>query len=312
MVAFLARSLASLAVTFVMVMTLVFVAMEALPGDAAMLRSGIDASAAATDAARRELGLDAPVIVRYAQWWGDLVRGDLGDSFRERRPVTTILVERLPVTGALALAAFSLSVVLGLGLGFLAGMTPGSRFDRGVLGYTTIGLALPEFWFGFVLLLVFAIAWPVLPLIGLPDGGGAGTWLRHLTLPAITLAIPRAAQLARLTRATVLEHRQADWVRTVRAKGGPAWLEFRHVAANASPGLFAPIALEAGGLLTGTIVVEQVFGLPGVGAMLIGAIGARDVPVVQGATVLAVLVYVAMHLLADVARAAGDPRAREA
>jgi len=286
MVAFLARSLASLAVTFVMVMTLVFVAMEALPGDAAMLRSGIDASAAATDAARRELGLDAPV--------------------------TTILVERLPVTGALALAAFSLSVVLGLGLGFLAGMTPGSRFDRGVLGYTTIGLALPEFWFGFVLLLVFAIAWPVLPLIGLPDGGGAGAWLRHLTLPAITLAIPRAAQLARLTRATVLEHRQADWVRTVRAKGGPVSLEFRHVAANASPGLFAPIALEAGGLLTGTIVVEQVFGLPGVGAMLIGAIGARDVPVVQGATVLAVVVYVAMNLLADVALAAGDPRAREA
>ena len=105
---------------------------------------------------------------------------------------------------------------------------------------------------------------------------------------------------------------QADWVRTVRAKGGPASLEFRHVAANASPGLFAPIALEAGGLLTGTIVVEQVFGLPGVGAMLIGAIGARDVPVVQGATVLAVLVYVAMNLLADVALAAGDPRAREA
>jgi len=312
MLAFLLRSLTSLAVTFAIVMSLVFVAVGALPGDAAMLRSGIDASAAATDAARRELGLDQPALVRYGRWWGELLRGNLGDSFRERRPVREILAERIPITAALALTAFALSLVVGLGLGVAAGWSPGSVIDRGVLGYTTFALALPEFWFGFVLLLMFAIWWPVLPLIGLPDEGGVLTWMRHLTLPALTLAIPRAAQLARLTRATVLEHRSADWVRTVRAKGAPRSLERRHVAANAAPGLFAPIALEAGGLLTGTIVVEQVFGLPGVGAMLIGAIGARDLPVVQGATILAVVVYVLVNAASDLALAAADPRVRDA
>lgn len=307
-----ARQAASLALTFVLVMTMVFVAVRALPGDAAAVRLGLEGDEATARAIRESLDLDAPLPVQYARWWGDLARGDLGDSLRERRPVVAILAERLPVTLALAAAAFALSLVVGLGLGALAGLRPEGRADRGVLGFTTLGLALPEFWIGFVLLLIFAVRVPILPLIGLPEGGGVVGWARHLALPALTLAIPRAAQLARLTRAQMLQQVRADYVRTARAKGATRGGQARHVASNALPGLLPLLALEVGGLLTGTIVVEQVFALPGLGLTLLGSIAARDYPVVQGVTVLAVAVYVAVNALADLGQALADPRIRYA
>jgi peptide/nickel transport system permease protein len=312
MLPYLTRTLVSLVVTLVLVATLVFLAVGALPGDAAALRVGTEGGAGAADAARRELGLDRSMAARYVDWWADLARGDLGASFRERRPVATILAERIPVTAALAAAALALSLVVGLTLGLAAGLRPGSALDRGVLAFTTAGLALPEFWIGFVLLLLFAVRWPVLPLIGLPEDGGVLAWARHLALPAATLALPRAAQLARLARATVLEHRHAPWLRTLRSKGAGPAREARQLAAVAVPGLLPLIALEAGGLLTGTIVVEQVFGLPGLGSTLIGSIGARDLPVVQGAVLIAVIVYVLVNVAADLAQAAADPRIRTA
>lgn len=300
----------SFAGTFLLVMTMVFLAVRALPGDAAAVRVGLEGDAAAVAAIRESLGLDRPLPLQYADWWGDLVRGDLGSSLREGRPVTTILAERLPVTLALATFAFGLSLLVGIGLGLAAGLRPDGLLDRGVLGFTTFGLALPEFWIGFVLLLLFAVRWPVLPLIGLPDDGDVGAWLGHLALPAATLAIPRAAQLARLTRAQVLEQRLADYVRTARAKGVTLLGQSRHITANAFPGLLPLLALELGGLLTGTIVVEQVFALPGLGLTLLGSIGARDYPVVQGVTVLAVAIYVTVNALADLGQALADPRIR--
>ena len=307
-----ARQTASFAITFVLVMTMVFVAVRALPGDAASVRLGLEGDAAAARAIRESLDLDAPLPRQYANWWGDLARGDLGESLREGRPVTAILAERLPVTLALAASAFGLSLLVGVGLGMAAGLRPEGALDRVVLGYTTLGLALPEFWIGFVLLLLFAVRLPLLPLLGLPQDGGTGAWALHLVLPAVTLAIPRAAQLARLTRAQMLEQVRADYVRTVRAKGVPVRGQARHVAANALPGLLPLLALEAGGLLTGTIVVEQVFALPGLGLTLLGSIAARDYPVVQGITVLAVGVYVVVNALADVGQALADPRIRYA
>lgn len=312
MLSYLVRQTASFAITFVLVMTMVFLAVRALPGDAAAIRLGTEGDRAAAEAIRESLGLDVPLPLQYTRWWGDLAQGDLGDSTRERRPVTAVLRDRLPVTLALAAGAFILSLLVGVGLGLAAGLRPEGALDRGVLGYTTLGLALPEFWIGFVLLLLFAVQWPLLPLIGLPTEGGTWTWVRHLALPAITLAIPRAAQLARLTRAQVLEQRHADYLRTARAKGASLAGQARHVAANALPGLLPLVALELGGLLSGTIIVEQVFGLPGLGLTLLGSIGARDYPLVQGVTVLAVVVYVVVNALADLGQALADPRVRYA
>ncbi len=302
----------SVAITLAVVLSLVFVAMRALPGDAAAILGGLDTEAAQVEALRRELGLDRPLIVQYGAYWGDVIRGDLGSSLRERRPVTAVLRERIPVTLALAAVAFTLALVAGLGVGLLAGRRSGGALDGAALGFTTVGLALPEFWFGFLLILFFAVQLGWFPVIGYPVEGDLGVRLWHLILPALTLAIPRAAQIARLARARLLEELAADYVRTARSKGVSARALSRHVAANALPGVLPLLALELGGLLTGTIVVEQVFGLPGLGLTLLGAIGARDYPVVQGVTILAVTVYIAVNWLADLLQIVADPRLRYA
>ncbi|MDT3681144.1 MAG: ABC transporter permease [Truepera sp.] len=300
----------SFIVTLWAVLTLVFLAMRALPGDAATIMGGIDASESQVSAIRAQLGLDRSLPAQYVTYLSDVVQGDLGNSLRERRPVVNVLVDRFPVTLTLALVAFAISLVLGLGLGLLAGLRPGSTVDRLTLLFTTIGLALPEFWFGFLLILLFAVKLGWFPVLGLPPEGLtlAASWT--LLLPAVTLAIPRAAQLARLARARVLEERRADYVRTARSKGLTATAVGRHIASNSLPGTIPLLALELGGLLTGTIVVEQVFGLPGLGATILGAIYARDYPVVQGVTILAVSVYVLVNWLADVTQLMADPRLR--
>jgi len=300
----------SFIVTLWAVLTLVFLAMRALPGDAATIMGGIDASESQVSAIRAQLGLDRSLPAQYVTYLSDVVQGDLGNSLRERRPVVNVLLDRFPVTLTLAMVAFLISLVLGLGLGLLAGLRPGSTVDRLTLLFTTIGLALPEFWFGFLLILLFAVKLGWFPVLGLPPEGLtlAASWT--LLLPAVTLAIPRAAQLARLARARVLEERRADYVRTARSKGLTPTAVGRHIASNSLPGTIPLLALELGGLLTGTIVVEQVFGLPGLGATILGAIYARDYPVVQGVTILAVSVYVLVNWLADVTQLMADPRLR--
>jgi peptide/nickel transport system permease protein len=302
----------SVAITLVVVLSLVFVAMRALPGDAAAILAGLDAEQAQVEALRRELGLDRPLAAQYLDYWSAVLRGDLGLSIREGRPVTEVLRARLPVTLALAGVAFGLALAVGLAVGLLAASRRGSTVDGAALGFTTVGLALPEFWFGFLLILLFAVQLGAFPVIGYPVEGGLGVHLWHLALPGVTLAIPRAAQIARLARARLLQEAAADYVRTARSKGLPAPGLHRHIAANALPGLLPLLALELGGLLTGTIVVEQVFGLPGLGLTLLGAIGARDYPVVQGVTILAVLVYIGVNALADALQVLTDPRLRYA
>ncbi|TVR97868.1 MAG: ABC transporter permease [Trueperaceae bacterium] len=300
----------SVTITMFVVLSLVFVAMRALPGDAAAILGGLDTEQAQVEAIRRDLGLDRPLLAQYGAYWGQLLRGDLGSSIRERRPVTSVIMDRLPVTLSLAAFAFTLSLAVGIGLGMLAGRTRGSAADGTALGFTTVGLALPEFWLGFLLILLFAVQLGAFPVIGYPVEGDIGVRLWHLTLPAVTLAIPRAAQIARLTRARVLEAMAAEYVRTARSKGVAPRGVTRHVAANALPGLLPLLALELGGLITGTIVVEQVFGLPGLGLTLLGSIGARDYPVVQGVTILAVTVYILVNWLADLLQLVSDPRLR--
>jgi peptide/nickel transport system permease protein len=310
MLRFLLTQTLSVVFTMAVVLSLVFVAMRALPGDAAAILGGLDTAEAQVEALRRQLGLDRPLVVQYLDYWAGLLQADLGSSIRERRPVPQVLFDRLPVTLSLAGLAFAISLAVGLGMGLLAGRRPGSSLDHLTLGFTTVGLALPEFWFGFLLILVFAVQLGWFPVIGLPVEGDALVRLWHLLLPAVTLAIPRAAQLSRLTRARLLEELAADYVRTARSKGVPPRRVTVHIAANALPSLLPLLALELGGLLTGTIVVEQVFGLPGLGLTLLGSISARDYPVVQGVTILAVTIYILVNWLADVLQLAADPRLR--
>ena len=310
MTRYLFGQIASFVVTLIVVVTLVFLAVRALPGDAATIMGGIESSAEQVAALRENLGLAATLGNQYVDFIGDLARADLGDSLRERRPVVDVLRDRLPVTVTLAGMAFVISLLLGIGLGIAAGLAPGGALDRFTTAFATAALALPEFWFGFVLILIFAVQLGWFPVLGLPASGLslASSW--HLLLPAVTLALPRAAQLARLTRALVLEERRSDYVRTARSKGLSPAVITKHISANALPGLLPLLALELGGLLTGTIVVEQVFGLPGLGATILGAISARDYPVVQGVTILAVVVYIAVNWLADMAQLLVDPRLR--
>ncbi|MEM6431857.1 MAG: ABC transporter permease [Deinococcota bacterium] len=305
-----AGQLTSIAVTLVLVLSLVFIGMRLLPGDAASLRAGTEASDAQVTAIRDSLGLAVPWLSQFATYWQGLARGDLGTSFREQRPVTKIVAERLPVTIQLALCSLTLTLLLGLGLGMIAGLNPGHVVERVVLAATTLGLTLPGFWLGFLLLLLFAVQRDWFPLIGFDTTGGTLARLHALTLPALTLAIPNAAQLARLTRAEVLELRHADFIRTARSKGLARGAVIQHITANALPKVLPLVALTLGGLLTGTIVVEQVFGLPGLGLAMLGAIAARDYPVVQGITIVVVLVYITVNALADALQVLSDPRLR--
>ncbi|HEX7003517.1 MAG TPA: ABC transporter permease [Trueperaceae bacterium] len=310
MLGYLTQQTISFVITLFLVLTLVFFGVRALPGDPATIRGGLDASQEEIQLIRKSLGLAGPLVQQFGDYWASLARGDLGRSIREQRGVSRILSERLPVTLRLASMAFALSLVVGVGLGVVAAFRQNGAGDRLILGYTTVGLALPEFWLGFLLILLFAVELRWFPLIGYSADPTFGSFLYYLFLPALTLAIPRAAQLARLSRALLLEERRSDYVRTARSKGVRSLALVRHVAANALPGLLPLLALELGGLLTGTIVVEQVFGLPGLGLTILGAISARDYPVVQGITVLAVVIYMAINWLADLGQLIADPRLR--
>lgn len=310
MLKFLCWQSLSLVITILLVTTIVFFGMRLLPGDPAILKAGLDAPPERVEVIRRSLGLDQPLIVQYGSYLFGLARGELGKSWRQQRTVSSILMERLPVTALLTVVAYALTLLLGLGLGTLAGLYANSPFDKAVRAYTTLGLSFPEFWLGFILILLLAVKLPWFPFIGYPEDAGLGARLYHLALPALTLALPRSAQLARLTRSLILEERAADYLRTARSKGLSETAVGRHLAANALPGTFPLAALELGGLLTGVIIVEQLFSLPGLGTALLGAISARDYAVVQGVTILAILVFTAVNWLADLAQALANPRLR--
>lgn len=295
-----------------LVIAMVFFGMRLLPGDPAVIRAGLDATPQQIENTRRVMGLDQPLPQQFVSYLGGLVQGDLGSSWRQNRPVLDIISDRLPITLLLAGSAYLLSLVIGFAFGIISGARPGSIWDRLIRGYTTIGLAFPEFWIAFVLILIFSVNLSWLPLLGYPESAPLADRLRHLILPAFTLAFPRSAQLARLTRALLLGERGQDYVRTARSKGLGTVAVIRHVTVNTLPGTFPLAALELGGLLTGVIVVEQVFALPGLGQLLLGSISARDYSIVQGMTILAILVFTAVNWLADLAQAMADPRIRYA
>ncbi len=313
---FLLRRFATFVLTLVVASVVVFAVLELLPGNAAELILGDTATPESLAALNAKLGLDRPPLTRYADWMGGLLRGRTAQSVSYDTPTAELIAERLRVTLPLALLAMALTTVLALGLGVYAASRHNRLGDVGVMAASQVGIAIPNFWFAILLILVFAVKLQWVSAGGFPgwtedDGGGLWEGLRALILPAVALALVQAAILARVTRSAVLDVMREDFVRTARAKGltrrQALW---RHVLRNAMIPVLTVAGLQFANLVTGTVVVENVFVLPGVGRLVFQAISNRDLVVVRDVVMLLAAVVVLVNFVVDVLYALVDPRLR--
>ena len=285
---------------------LVFALNAVALGDPARVAMGQRADPEALERIRREYALDRPLPVQYLTWMGRLLRGDLGESLREQRPVAEVLLERAPATARLAVAATLISIVLGVGMGAVAALRPGSPLDHALMGAAVLGISTPVFWLGMMLSLVFAVTLGWLPVSGYGDGG-----LAHLALPALTLGALHTGTVARMARSSLLEVVRQDYMQAARAKGLPEILVLgKHGLRNALIPVVTVVGIGLADLLVGAPLTETVFAWPGLGRLLVAAVGQRDLPVVMGAVLVFAIVYVIGNLIVDLAYLAIDPRTR--
>jgi peptide/nickel transport system permease protein len=288
------------------------------PGDPLQTVMPPDATADMIAVVRQAYGFDKPLPVQFVIWLGKVMTGDFGMSIATRRPVLQELILALSNTGLLALFAVPISFITGFLMGTVAGCFPGRWIDRTVTGTAVVGVSLPNYWLGIVLVIVFAVELAVLPATGMgPRGSDDFSLLRwsdaqFLILPVITLSMIPIGIISRTTRAAVAELRNHDFVQTLRAKGLSEWAVIRHVVKNALPGVLAVMGLQFGYLLGGSILVETVFTWPGSGFLLSKSIINRDVPVLQGAILTLSLVFVLTNLIVDLLQSMIDPRIRRA
>ncbi len=294
------------------VSVIVFLVISLIPGDPARAILGTFANPANIAEVTAQLGLDRPLPVQYAVWVGHLLRGDLGRSYILHKPVLDEVLARLFPTLLLAGTALLLASVLGILLGVVAAVRQNGWQDKLITVTVLVGISTPSFWLGMLLILWFGVRLAWLPVGGMRSmfgGGGALDVARHLALPAVTLASVAAAVLVRLTRGAMLEVLRQDYVRTARAKGlGEARVIYRHAFRNALVGIIPVIGLQAGFVLGGAVYIETVFQWPGIGRMLVSAIGTRDILLVQGGVLVVAAAYVVINLLTDLAQAVLDPR----
>ncbi len=314
MIGFLGRRLLTLGLTLWLASLVVFVVLEVLPGDPALLMLGVDARPDTLAALRAQMGLDQPAPVRYLAWTGGLLTGDLGASHTYGVPVAELIRDRLAVTAPLAGLAMLVSTAAALPLGLLAASQRGRPADYGVMAFSQLGVAVPNFWFGILLVLWFSIGLGWFEAGGFPGwSAGIGPALKSLILPALTLGLTEAAILARVTRSAVLDTLGEDYVRTARAKGlSRGAVMRRHVLRNALIPITTIVGLQFAFLLGGAIVVENVFFLPGLGRLLFQAISQRDLIVVKDAVMVLAAMVVAVNLIVDVLYAVIDPRLKAA
>lgn len=312
MTAFIFRRLISTIPVMLLVATGVFLLLKLTPGDPAGILLGPDASEERRQALREQLGLNDGVIEQYTRWLGNAVQGDLGDSIFLNQSVTSSLLERAEPTLLLTFFSTIVALVVGLPLGVWAARKRGSWFDVGAMGVAIIGISMPTFWIGLNLILIFAVRLKWLPVAGYsPLSDGLWESLKYIILPSITLGIAQAALLARMTRSMMLDVLDSDYVRTARAKGVTEMrVVMGHAFRNALLPIINVIGLIIAALLGGAVVTEQIFNIPGIGRLLIQAVGRRDVPLVQGAVLVIATVYVVVNLLVDILAAALDPRVR--
>ncbi len=309
---FLSRRLAVLAVTLGAASAIVFIIVQIVPGDPVRYMMGLQAQPEAVAAMRHQLGLDAAPLTRYATWALGLLRGDFGLSYTYRIPVRTLIAERLQVSLPLALYAMTLAAAIAFPIGFAAAARRGRASDAWLTGVTQLGLAVPNFWLGMLLVLIFAIGLHATSAGGFPGWhAGFGTALRALTLPAVALAMPQAAILARVLRGALIDTLHEDYIRTARAKGaGELTVLWRHALPNALIPVLTILGMQFSFLLAGGVIIENVFFLPGLGRLVFQAIEQRDLIVVQSVVVVLVLAVVCVTFLIDLCYELVNPRLR--
>tara|TARA_R110000782_G_scaffold15798_3_gene45852 strand:- start:1142 stop:2089 length:948 start_codon:yes stop_codon:yes gene_type:complete len=312
MVGYMLKRLASLCISLAVASLVIFTVIEIAPGDPASFMLGINAQPETLAALRTELGLDASKVERYLSWVGGLLTGDFGISYTYRTPVAGMIAARMWVSLPLAFYALLLSTLIAFPAGVFAAARRGKVGDMGVMGATQLGVAVPNFWFAMMLVLVFSInlRWFAAGgFVGWDKGFWAG--VHALTLPAIALALPQAAILARVMRSSLLDVLGEDYMRTARAKGlTTRQTLWRHGLRNALIPVLTIIGLQFSFLLAGSIIIEQVFYLPGLGRLVFQAISARDLIVVESVVMLLVFSVIIVNFLVDLAYAAVDPRLR--
>ena len=313
MLPYLIKRLGSLIVSLFVASLVIFACIEIVPGDPASFMLGVNAQPDTVNALREELGLNTSHTQRYVSWISGLLKGDLGTSYTYRSPVSDIVADRLQVSVPLALYALTLTILIAFPVGVLAAAWRGSAVDLFVMGATQLGIAVPNFWFAILMVIVFAIN------LGWFSAGGFPGWdagilavIKALTLPAVALALPQASILARVMRSSLLDTLSEDYIRSARAKGlSRRQVMWRHALRNAMIPVLTIIGLQFSFLLAGAIIIENVFFLPGLGRLVFQAITQRDLIVVESVVMLLVFAVVIVNFIVDLAYAWVDPRLRE-
>lgn len=309
---YILRRVAALGATLLCVSILVFVVVRVLPGDPALVIMGTEASPEAAARLREAMGLNRPLLVQYAEWMGGALTGDLGRSIQYDVPVTSLIVSRLSVTVPLTLMAAGFMVAAAIPLGVFAATRHRRWGDYLAMILSQLGVAIPSFWAGLLLILLFSVRLGWVQAGGF-DGWGQGVWpaVKSLLLPAAALGLFQFAVLARTTRSAVLEVLREEYVKTARAKGlGERGVLFRHALRNALIPVVTVAGVQLGQLMAGSIILESVFYLPGLGRLALGAISARDLPVVQGVVLFVASVIVTINVAVDILYGFLDPRIR--
>jgi len=293
-----------LILTVLLISTIVFVVIRVIPGDPALVIAGIDSSQSDIDAIRVKLGTDKPIFSQYVQWVWDVLRFNFGDSMISGQPVTRLILERFPLTLSLALLGILISIIIAIPLGVISAVKRWSFWDYTGMGFSQIGMAVPSFWLGILLLLLFSVKIKLFPLFG------SGSF-KHLILPAISLGIARAAVLLRLTRASMAEELSKEYVVAARAKGlTERMVNYKHALKNALLPVITIAGIQLGYMLGGAIIIEQVFSLPGLGRLFLFAIYQRDFPLIQGGVIFVAFIFSLINFVVDMLYSLLNPKIR--
>ena len=312
MLSYILKRVLSLIPVLVVVSIVIFSIVHLTPGDPARVILGPEATADQVAALREQMGLNRPILTQYFAWVSQVLRGDFGDSIFLRMPVTEAIAKHAAPTLSLAILAQVFTILVAVPLGIFAARRRGTIFDQGVMGVTLIGMAIPSFLLGLLLVLLVGIELGWLPVAGYrPLSDGLGEHLKYLILPAISLGTIQSALIARMTRSSMLDVLKVDYIRTAKAKGmTERRIIYRHALRNAAMPILTVIGVTFGGLVTGAVVTETIFNLPGLGQLIVNSITRRDYAVIQGVVLFVTLVYVLLNLCIDLLYGVVDPRVR--